>query len=64
MKLGKIISTTLFASALLAMLSACQKPESPTERAAREMGEVVEKTGEKIEKAGENLQDAAKPNKP
>jgi len=63
MKLGKIVSTALFVSALLIALSGCQKQEGPAEKAGKEMDKAAEKVGQQIEKAGEAIQDAAKGDK-
>ena len=63
MKIGKTVSAAFVASALLAALFGCQKPEGPVERAGKEVDKVVEKTGQQIEKAGDNIQDAAKGDK-
>ncbi|MBK7357032.1 MAG: hypothetical protein IPN64_08320 [Propionivibrio sp.] len=63
MKLGKIVSTALFVSALLIALPGCQKQEGPAEKAGKEMDKAAEKVGQQIEKAGEAIQDAAKGDK-
>jgi hypothetical protein len=63
MKLGKLFTTALAISALLAMLSGCQKQEGPAERTGKEVDKAVDKTGQQIEKAGDKIQDAAKGDK-
>lgn len=63
MKLEKLARNALIMTALIAAISACQKPEGPAEHAGKEIDKTVEKTGQQIEKAGENLQDAAKGDK-
>jgi hypothetical protein len=50
----------ILASAMVVVLSGCQKQEGPAERAGKEVDQAMDKAGESIEKAGENLQDAAK----
>ena len=59
MKFGKTVSTLLVMSAMLVVLSACEK-EGPAERAGKEADKAVASVGKSIEKAGENIQDAAK----
>jgi len=59
MKLGKTVATVLVMSAMLVVLSACEK-EGPAERAGKEADKAVANVGKSIEKAGENIQDAAK----
>jgi hypothetical protein len=63
MKLAKTVSAALFVSALLIVLSGCQKQEGPAEKAGKEIDKAVEKTGQQLEKAGEAIQDAAKGDK-
>jgi hypothetical protein len=63
MKPGKILSTALITSALLAALFGCQKQEGPAEKAGRQVDKAVEKVGQQIEKAGDAIQDAAKGDK-
>lgn len=71
MELKMTISAAVVMTAMLAVLSGCQKQEGPAEtagkkidqaveKAGEKIDEVKEKAGEKIEKAGEDLQDAAK----
>jgi len=60
MKLEKSIITFMAVSALIAVLSGCQKPEGPAEHAGKEVDKAVDNAGQQIEKAGENMQDAAK----
>ena len=63
MKLEKFARNTLIMTALIAAISACQKPEGPAEHAGKEVDKTVDKAGQQIEKAGENIQDAAKGDK-
>lgn len=63
MKLEKFARNALIMTALIAPISACQKPEGPAEHAGKEVDKTVDKAGQQIEKAGENLQDAAKGDK-
>ncbi len=63
MKFEKLARNTLIMTALIAAISACQKPEGPAEHAGKEVDKTMEKAGQQIEKAGENLQDAAKGDK-
>lgn len=60
MKFGKIVSTTLIMSALLAALPGCQKKEGPAEQAGKAVDKATEQAGQQIEKAGQSIQDAAK----
>lgn len=60
MKLHRMIGTAVVVSALLAVVSGCQKEEGPAERAGKEADKAIEKVGQQIEKAGESIQDAAK----
>jgi len=55
----KILSAALVTSALLAVLSGCEKQEGPAERAGKEADKAVEQVGKQIEKAGESVQGAA-----
>lgn len=63
MKLGKTLSAVLITSALIAVLSSCQKQEGPAEQAGKEVDKAVEKIGQQIEKAGDSIQDVAKGDK-
>lgn len=63
MQFGKTVSAALAATALLVVLSACQKQEGPAERAGKKVDETVDKAGQQLEKAGDSIQDAAKGNK-
>jgi hypothetical protein len=63
MKLGKTLGAVLITSALLLMLSGCQKQEGPAEQAGKEVDKAVEKIGQQVEKAGDAIQDAAKGDK-
>lgn len=63
MQFGKTVSAALAATALLVVLSACQKQEGPVERAGKKVDETVDKAGQQLEKAGDSIQDAAKGNK-
>ena len=59
MKIGKAVSTVLVMSAMLVVLSACER-EGPAERAGKDADKAMTSVGKSIEKAGENIQDAAK----
>lgn len=63
MKIGKIISATLFMSALLLAFSGCQKTEGPLERAGKDVDQAVEKMGQPkegpAERAGQAVDNAA-----
>ncbi len=63
MQFGKTVSAALAATALLVVLSACQKQEGPAVRAGKKVDETVDKAGQQLEKAGDSIQDAAKGNK-
>lgn len=63
MKLDKSLVAVVTVSVLFAMLSGCQKPEGPAERAGKAIDNVTEKAGQQLEKAGENIQNAAKSDK-
>jgi hypothetical protein len=63
MQFGKTVSAALAATALLVVLSACQKQEGPVERAGKKVDETVDKARQQLEKAGDSIQDAAKGNK-
>ncbi|HSD42054.1 MAG TPA: hypothetical protein VLD36_09325 [Burkholderiales bacterium] len=63
MKLGKALGAVLITSALLLVLSGCQRQEGPAEQAGKEVDKAVEKIGQQIEKAGDAIQDAAKGDK-
>lgn len=52
------VRTALFAGALLAALTACQKKEGPAEQVGKQIDQAVEKAGQQIEKAGDEVQDA------
>lgn len=62
-KPGRNIGAALAVSALLVVLSGCQKQEGPAEKAGKSVDKAVDKVGQQIEKAGESVQDAAKGNK-
>ena len=57
------VRTALFAGALLAALTACQKKEGPAERAGKQMDQAVEKAAQQIEKASDEVQDATRRDK-
>jgi predicted small secreted protein len=59
MKFKKATTAALAVSALMLMLSGCQKHEGPAESAGIEVDKTVHKAGEQIEKAGDKIQDAA-----
>ncbi len=74
MKFGKMFGVALFATALIAALSACEKPEgtaeqagkavdNAVERAAKDIDNAAAKAGEKVEQAGKRMQDAAEDGK-
>lgn len=63
MKIEKFARNAIIMIALVAAISACQKPEGPAERAGKSIDNATEKAGQQIEKAGENIQDAAKDDK-
>jgi hypothetical protein len=63
MKLGKTLSAVLITSALLVVLSGCQKQEGPAEKAGKQVDKAGEKIGQQIEKAGDSIQDAARGDK-
>jgi hypothetical protein len=71
MKFKMTIGASVVMTALLVVLTGCQKQEGPAEKAGQKIDKAVEKTGEKIdqtaekvgekvEKAGEKIQDATK----
>ena len=71
MKFKLTMGASVVMTALLVVLTGCQKQEGPAEKAGQKIDKAVEKAGEKIdqttekvgekvEKAGENIQDAAK----
>lgn len=62
MKIQKTVSATLIMSAIIVMLSACQK-EGPAEKAGKAVDNAVDKTGQQLEKAGDKIQDASKGDK-
>ena len=45
---------------MVALLSACQKPEGPMEKAGKSVDKAVDNAGKQLEKAGEKIQDTAK----
>ena len=59
---GAALVMTVVMSALLLVLSGCQK-EGPAEQAGKAVDQTVEKAGQQIEKAGDSIQDAAKGDK-
>jgi PBP1b-binding outer membrane lipoprotein LpoB len=59
MKFRMTIGSAVVMTALLAVLSGCQKQEGPAEKAGEKIDQTTEKIGEKVEKAGEKIQDAA-----
>ena len=63
MKLIETVSAALIMSALLVVLSGCQKQEGPAEQAGKEVDKAVEKVGQQIEKAGDAIQNAAQGDK-
>jgi hypothetical protein len=63
MKFRNRFSAVLGMVALIAVLSGCQKPEGPAERAGKQVDNAAEKVGQQIEKAGDSIQDAAKGDK-
>ncbi len=60
MKIEKFARKALIMSALIAAISACQKPEGPAEHAGKEIDKATEQAGSQIEKTGKDIQDAAK----
>ncbi|MBK1681547.1 hypothetical protein [Rhodocyclus tenuis] len=56
----KTIGAAMLASALLMLVSACQKQEGPVERAGKQVDSAVTKGGEQIEKAGEAIKESAR----
>ncbi len=60
MKLEKFARNALIMIALIAAISACQKPEGPAERAGKAVDNATAQAGSQIEKAGKDIQDAAK----
>jgi PBP1b-binding outer membrane lipoprotein LpoB len=64
MKLKMTIGAAVATTALLVVLSGCQKQEGPAETAGKKIDQTVEKAGEKIEevkeKAGEKIEEAGK----
>ncbi|MBW4048990.1 MAG: hypothetical protein HIU89_13995 [Proteobacteria bacterium] len=55
-----MIGLTFAASALIATLYGCQKPEGPAQKAGKELDQGAAKAGQQIEKAGHSMQNAAK----
>ena len=73
MKLNPFMGSAVVMSALVLVLSACQKQEGPAEKAGKEIDQASEKAAEKLddatdklgqqlEKAGEKMQDATRDN--
>jgi hypothetical protein len=60
MKLEKFARNALIMIALIAAISACQKPEGPAEHAGKAIDNATEQAGSQIEKAGKDIQDTAK----
>jgi len=60
MKLEKLARHAIIIVALVAAMSACQKPEGPAERAGKSIDNATEQAGSKIEEVGKDIQDAAK----
>ena len=44
---------------LSALLTACQKPEGPAERAGKDIDHATQQLGQEMQEAGRKLQDAA-----
>jgi outer membrane murein-binding lipoprotein Lpp len=63
MKFKMTMGAAVVLTALLAVLSGCQKQEGPAEKAGQKIDKAAEKAGEKIEQTGEKIKDAAKPDK-
>ncbi len=59
-KFVAMIGLTFAASALIATLYGCQKPEGPAQKAGKELDQGAAKAGQQIEKAGHSMQNAAK----
>lgn len=53
-------ATIIAISLLIAVLSGCQKPEGPAEKAGKALDQGAAKAGEQIQKAGQSLQNEAK----
>jgi len=60
MKLEQFARNLIIMVALVAAISACQKPEGPAERAGKAIDNATEQAGSQIEEVGKNIQDAAK----
>jgi len=63
MKLSGKVSAALVMSALLVVLSGCQKPEGPAEHAGKELDKALGNVGQQVERAGDKIQDAARGDK-
>ena len=59
-KFVTIIGLAFAASALIATLYGCQKPEGPAQKAGKEIDQGAAKAGQQIEKAGHSMRNAAK----
>ena len=60
MKFRKNVAAGFAMILMVALLSACQKPEGPMEKAGKSVDNAVDNAGKKIENAGEKIQDMAK----
>jgi len=60
---GKTISAVIVMTALLAVLSGCEKKEGPMEKAGKEVDKAAVSAGQQIEKAGDKIKDAAQGDK-
>ena len=59
-RFAKPLAAACVVGALLAIVSACQKPEGPAEHAGKQLDKAAEQTGQQIEKAGQAIKDAVK----
>ncbi|OIQ94078.1 hypothetical protein GALL_239910 [mine drainage metagenome] len=59
-KFVAIIGLAFAASALIATLYGCQKPEGPAQKVGKELDQGAAKAGQQIEKTGNTVQNAAK----
>jgi PBP1b-binding outer membrane lipoprotein LpoB len=60
MKPVRILGTALVISALLVVLTGCERQEGPMEKVGKSVDNATESVGEHVENAGEAIQDAAK----
>jgi len=61
--LNRSVGAALAISALLLVLSGCENPEGPAERAGKEVDQAAEKAGQQIQEAGESIKNAARGDK-